>query len=164
MFLRLSAIFICMAGPAIALCTNAEKVVFSCTIKGGAKALDVCHQYGEARYRYGPTGGAPELELREWIGDLEYYPWPGVGSSIYEEVGFYNGDVRYAVWSSVERNPEVNYPISGGVTVTNGDRTLADLRCDVGSVTTRIDGLFEQKEIEGFCWDFDGRIWRLCAN
>lgn len=160
--LRYAFLFVMVAGPAQALCADAEKVLMSCTIKDGTKTLDVCHQNGEARYRYGPRNGSTELELSTWIGDLEYYPWGGVGSSIYEEIAFYNGDIRYAVWTSIERNPDANYPTSGGVTVTRADETLADLQCDIGSVTARIDDLFEQKEIEGVCWNAENFRWRLC--
>lgn len=164
MVLRLAAALLCITTSAQALCDAREKLVMSCTLKGGTKVLDVCHQNGEARYRYGPRQAAPELELSEWIGDLEYFPWPGVGSSIYEEVGFYNGDVRYAVWSAIARDPEVNYPVSGGILVTRADETLADLKCDTGSITTQIDGLFDAKKIEGFCWDHGDFAWKACAN
>ncbi len=162
MIFRLSIALMCFTGAAHALCTDAEKVLMSCTLKGGTKTLDVCHQHGEARYRYGPRNDNPELEMTEWIGDLEYYPWSGAGSSIYEEIGFYNGDIRYAVWTSVDRNPEVNYPFRGGVTVTKADQTLADLKCDTGSVTARINDLFDQKQIEGVCWNEETFSWRLC--
>lgn len=136
----------------------------SCTLKDGRKVLDVCHLHGEARYRYGKKGGQPELELSEWIGDLDYLPWNGIGRSIYEEVAFYNGDFRYAVYSAFDRTQESNYPLSGGIVVTNGDQTVAELFCDPGSVNTAIDTLYEQKKIEGFCWDYDSFSWRLCPS
>ena len=162
--LRLAMLVICAASSAQALCDDAEKLVMSCTLKDASQALDVCHQQGEARYRYGPRNGAPELKLSTSIRDLEYRPWAGVGGSIYEEVAFYNGDIRYAVWSAFERDPEGNYPLSGGVIVTKGDQTLADLTCDTGSVNTAMDTLFEEKQARGLCWDSVNFAWKPCAE
>ena len=53
--------------------------------------------------------------------------------------------------------------VSGGVRVTRGDQTLAELRCAAGSTIVRdFYSVFEAKEAKGQCWDNGSFSWGPC--
>ncbi len=144
-----------LTGPALGQgCFGAGEPLFHCTLKDGTRALDICLQSDVGIYRYGPPGAAPELLLAERVERMFMWPWNGVGSSIYEEVGFTNGDVDYTVYYSVSRIAADTPDVDGGIRVTKGDQTLAELACDPGSVEAReFYPVYEAKEAKGQCWD-----------
>jgi len=152
------------AAPAAAEgCFGAGTPLFHCTLKGGARAVDLCLQGDVGVYRYGPPGGAAELILAQRAADMFMWPWNGVGSSIYEEAGVYNGDVAYTVHYAISRIAVEALEVSGGIVVTRGDQTLAELACDPGSVSLReFYPVFEAKQASGQCWDPTGFSWRRC--
>jgi hypothetical protein len=151
------------AGHAIADTCPADKVqVLHCDIKPG-KALKVCIGGGEASYEYGPIG-KPELAMTQALGQVEGTPWAGVGRAIWEEIVFFNNDVSYAVWISIDRGV-VPDPMKGGVLVTRGDQTLANLHCLDGTADVSTFAISDGFEQAGFCWDFDSqRFARECTN
>ncbi|MDP3194900.1 hypothetical protein [Tabrizicola sp.] len=144
------------AAPAHAACQGDE--AFSCQI--GTKTLEVCYWKGMLTYAYGPQG-KPELFLNERLETVDFTPWPGIGSSMWETVVFQNDGYTYEVWTSVERDPEATEPRSGGVRVLKGDAIVAELSCNRGTATP-MDGLNDLKAGIGQCWDMDSRTWGLC--
>ncbi|MFY0634714.1 MAG: hypothetical protein JXQ91_12955 [Vannielia sp.] len=150
-----------LAGPAAAECITRAESFMMCTMKGGAKELRGCWGPGDAGYQFGPEGGAPELVISVPLAQLDFIPWAGVGSSIWEEVNFANADVQYSIWHRVDRAPEGDPP-SAGVTVTRGDETLAELTCDPGTISANFEGLYQAKAAIGQCWrDFS---WQTCKS
>jgi hypothetical protein len=150
-----AAIYMLFAGPAAA--QSCEQQIMSCTLRGGTKTLQVCLNGPDAVYRYGPTGGAPELELTAPVATVEYVPWPGMGRDIWETVTFANGPYRYAVATGFSRTAEdadaVPSNTYGGVTITRDGTGVAELQCDAGSVNWAYGGgLYEAKTASGLCW------------
>ncbi|SIN82212.1 hypothetical protein [Vannielia litorea] len=154
-----AALLLLTAFPAGADCITATESFVACKMSGGSKELRACWGPGSVGYQFGPEGGEPDLVISVPLRDLNYIPWPGVGSSIWEEAIFLNADVQYTVWHRIDRKPEGDPP-SAGVTVTRGDETLADLTCDPGTITANFEGLYEAKTAIGQCWrDFE---WQDC--
>jgi hypothetical protein len=151
--------------PTAALADCPGEVIFSCPIK--AKLLEVCIDGGQAHYVFGRPG-TPDLTISESLKTLAFQPWPGIGRTIWQSVRFHNQDVDYEVWSSIDKQMEENAPEpewAGGVTVTRGDETLADLACSAPPDPPFLDRLFQAKEAAGLCWDFDSQSWQpACAD
>ena len=154
--MRAALLLALLAVPAQADCQGGE--AFSCQI--GKKSLDVCYWKGMLTYRYGPKG-KPELFLNERLETVDFAPWPGIGSSLWETVAFQNDGYTYEVWTSVERDPEATEPRAGGVRVLQGDKTVAELNCDRGTATS-MGGLYDLKDGIGQCWDMESQTWGLC--
>lgn len=144
------------AVPAQAACRGDE--AFSCQI--GGKRVEVCYWKGMLTYRFGPEG-KPEITLNEPLETVAYTPWPGIGRAIWDSVAFENEGVTYEVWSSFDRMDE-NAVLEGGVNVMEGDKLLATLTCDKGSVGTALDAISELKAGIGQCWDYGTRTWGAC--
>ena len=126
-----------LASQAHAACAPGQETFLSCTFQNGRKAVDVCVQGSTASYRFGPTGGAAELALTVPISALDYTPWPGIGSNIWERVIFTNGGVSYEVYGSVSKAVDTKgqpAEIYGGIDVFEKGSLLASLTCDTGSV------------------------------
>ncbi|MFK7940873.1 MAG: hypothetical protein AB8B82_15940 [Roseovarius sp.] len=144
-------------------CFGAGQPLFHCTVKGGAKSLDICLQGTAAYYRFGPTSGSAELILAHHVRDIHLTPWNGVGSSIYEELEFWAGDVTYQVHFAQARIASETPELRGGVAVFKADQMLAELQCDAGSVQSRdFYALFEAKERAGQCYDHASFSWGAC--
>ena len=159
--------FICLASAAHAACEGHEETFLSCTFKG-AKTVDVCIDGDFVSYAFGPPG-APELALQTHILDVDYRPWPGVGSTIWEEVAFENGNVSYVVTGSLTRtypeneNEEIITTSGGGIDVIEAGITLATLECDAGSADYGWSStIYDAKTAAGLCWDADYFEWRDC--
>lgn len=158
--LTLSTMAAFWAASAFAACEG-RTTVLDCPI--GSKQLTVCIGGGEASYAYGPKG-APELAVTQPLGQVQGTAWAGVGRSIWEEIIFTNGNVTYGVWHSMDRLTEGN-PTDGGVLVTKGDRTLADLQCEPGRAAVTIFAISDGFAAAGFCWDRSNfRYARTCAD
>jgi hypothetical protein len=147
--------------PALADC-GAGTEVFTCQI--GAKALEICHVGDDLTYAFGPKG-APELTISESLTTVNFAPWPGVSSNIWETVTFVNGDYAYEVWTSVARDPEATDGQQGGVRVLNGEEMVAELTCDPGTASNALDVIWDLKESVGMCWEFSSISWKTsCDN
>lgn len=157
--MRAALLLIALASPAAACPTGAE--VFSCTIKG--KPLRLCHEAGVLTYSFGPAG-KPDLSLSQPLETLAFTPWPGIGSDIWETVAFPNQGYTYEVWTSVTRDPESTAGLRGGVTVLQGETTVAQLTCDPGTPSQSLDVIYDLKEAIGQCWDFDSRSWQTVCE
>lgn len=153
-----------IVGPAAANgCFGAGQPLFHCTFKNGAKALDICLQGDLLLYRYGALAGKAELLLASRVENTHMRPWNGVGSSIYEEASFANGDVTYTAFYAVARIAADAPDVSGGIIVTKGDQTLANLTCDSGSIEpSDFYPIFEEKNAQGQCWNTDTFTWGGC--
>lgn len=137
--------------PAIASC---DLTFMSCTFEGGAKTVEICLNGSDVTYAFGPTGGAADLALSVPVAEVDYFPWPGVGSSIWETVTFYNDRYSYEVFAGFERNPEdpTNF---GGINVGRDGEEVANLSCDPESIEWGWDiALFDAKTAAGLCWTY----------
>ena len=160
----LFALALALATPvAAAGCFGAGTPMFHCTAKNGTKAIDICLQGEVAIYRFGPLGGVAELLLARHVDGVHMRPWNGVGSSIFEEVTFYNGTYEYLIHYAVDRIAATTPQVTGGIRVQEGDHIKAELGCDTGSVAARdFYPLFEAKEASGQCWSHDSFTWGPC--
>jgi hypothetical protein len=145
-----------LALPVAATADCGTTPVFTCQI--GARTLELCHWKSVLSYIYGPPG-KPELTLAEPMETVDFTPWPGIGSAIWENVTFRNKGYTYEVWTSIQRDPEDTSGRSGGVTVMKGDETITALQCDPGTASQSLDMLYEIKQSIGQCWDFDAKAW-----
>ncbi|MFO1203890.1 MAG: hypothetical protein U1E58_14765 [Tabrizicola sp.] len=156
--MRAALLFILLAAPAHAICQEEE--VFSCPI--GKKVVEVCSFRGELTYSFGREG-SPEIILYEPLETVAYTPWPGIGRAIWDSVAFENEGVTYEVWSSFDKMDE-NAVLEGGVNVLKGDKTLASLTCDKGSVERGLDFITDLKAGIGQCWSYDSQSWTGDCN
>lgn len=158
---RLALLLAVLPLPAAADCSPGE-TVFSCQM--GAKALEICNETDTLIYRFGPEA-APEMLIAEPLESVNFTPWPGVSSNIWETVAFFNEGYTYEVWTAVERDPEVTTGQQGGVRVLIGDEMVADLECDPGTPSNSLDVIWDLKEGVGMCWDFGNQSWQYtCEN
>jgi len=134
--------------------------LFSCEI--GAKKLSLCLSDRTVIYSFGPEG-APELVLERDLLTVEYVPWAGVGRTLYESVQLENAGIAYDVWHGLDRLEE-NAALDGGVSVLQGEATLANLLCNPGTAMGDIDPLFDAIEAAGRCFSLDTRKWGPCAD
>ncbi|WP_333817355.1 hypothetical protein [Tabrizicola sp.] len=153
-----AALFLALiaASPAHAACQGDE--AFSCRI--GKKTLEICYWKGALIYSFGPIG-KPELTIAEPLETARYTPWPGFSRSIWDSVAFLNDSTTYEVWSSFDRLDE-NAVLEGGVNVIQGDKTLATLTCDKGSVARSLDAISDLKAGIGQCWIHETQAWDSC--
>ena len=154
--MRAVLLLVLLAAPVHAACP--DDTVFSCPI--GKKTLEICHAKGLLTYSFG-RGGKPELIISERLETVAYTPWPGIGRAIWDSVAFENEGVTYEVWTSFDRMDETAV-MEGGVNVMQGDKTLATLTCNKGSVGRGLEGLSDLKAGIGQCWDYESRSWSLC--
>lgn len=138
--------------PAVADCLPGGHV-FSCRI--GAKVLELCQQGEALTYSFGPRG-KPELVLAEPLRSVDYTPWPGVGSTIWQSVRFENLGYGYEVWAATDRS---GGGLEGGVNVMQNERLLAQQNCDRGTISGPLDILYSLKESVGLCWDHAAHRW-----
>ncbi len=147
------ALALCAPLPALAECPPGGSV-FSCRIDG--KVLELCRKGDNLTYSYGPAG-APELAMSESLLTVDYQPWPGIGSSVWESVAFTTGDHLYEVWTRTDRNFA---GLDGGIMVSRNGASLADLYCNEGTASNPLyDTLFPMKESVGLCWRGPNEGW-----
>ncbi len=142
-------------------CFGTGLPLFHC--ESGGKAVDLCLQGDVVLYRFGPAQGAAELLLGRKVGEVHMRPWNGIGRHLWEEVTLFNGAYSYGINYSIDRLAEGEPQVAGGVTVRQGDKTLADLTCAAGSVTVHdFYPIFEAKEAAGQCWNRESFAWGAC--
>lgn len=155
------ALLLTPAAAAQAACFGPGQDLFHCSV-AGTKAIDICLQESVAIYRFGPKAGPADMLLAQPVTEVGFTPWPGVSRTIWEEAAFRNGDYRYLVSYSVERDPD-GPPPAGRVIVMRGDTEIATVRCDVGTVATYdLYAIFEAKQASGQCWSYDSHDWQPC--
>ena len=158
---RLALSLAVLATPAAADCLP-EGGVFSCQI--GDKRLEICHETDTITYSFGPAG-QPEMQITEPMDSVAFTPWPGVSSAIWETVLFTNDGYGYEVWTSQERDSEVEAPLEAGVRVLQGEEVVAELTCDPGTPSNSLAGIWDLKEAVGMCWEFSSQSWKTtCDN
>lgn len=154
--MRAALLLALLAAPASAACQGDE--AFSCTI--GKKTLEVCSWKGVLIYSYGREG-KPDLTIAQPLETAAYTPWPGIGRAIWDSVAFQNEGTTYEVWTSFDKMDE-NAILEGGVNVMQGERLLASLTCDKGSVDHSLDPIMDLKSAIGQCWDPEAQAWGSC--
>lgn len=159
--MRAALLFALLASQAHAACSGDE--VFSCRI--GPKTLEVCHRDGTLHYAFGREG-RPELTLSQPLETAAFTPWPGIGRTMWDSLAFLNDGVTYEVWAALDKQLEATEPepqLQGGVNVMQGDRTLASLTCDPGSVSSALDTIGDLKAGIGQCWNMAAQSWGSCT-
>lgn len=164
--LKVAAAVCLLAGTAQGGCPTGEVSFLICRIQASDKSLSVCFDDQNAFYRFGVEGQQPELELTEPVATLDYEPWPGVSSTIWESVRFNNAGYQYEVYGAVERiypedeNDEITTRVKGGVHVTRGDQVVAELSCDPETLGFLWDeGLGAAKRNLGYSWNYQSHEW-----
>ncbi|MEQ9259100.1 MAG: hypothetical protein RIG84_08370 [Roseovarius sp.] len=142
-------------------CFGTGQPLLHCT--AGSKALDICLQDNVALYRFGPSDGPAEMLLARHVTALDMVPWNGVGRTLWEEITFRNGSYAYAVNYAIDRLAENGPEVSGGVTVSEGDREIARFDCESASMTFfDFYPVYEAKEAAGQCWSREAGLWGPC--
>lgn len=146
---------------AMAQCPSDAEDLFACTFNNGAKSVTTCFADGAVSYAFGPTSGAVELELTRDVRDVDMYPWQGIGRWIAEEFTLGNGDYTYAMRYAIDRLSE-DFVIEGDLIVRKGERVLATLTCDEGSVQTSGYPLpiYDAKVAAGQIWSNEDFEWK----
>lgn len=164
--IRTALVCLALAGPVWADCGGYEQTFLTCQITDSTKVLSVCFDDEVASYRFGPKSGAPELEITQPIASLTYTPWPGAGSTIWEEVQFFNAGHSYMVVAAIERqipddpDADIGEGHFGGVLVHRGAKMVADLTCDPASIYINyMSGLSEAKNRLGYVWNQTDQAW-----
>jgi len=158
----LMVFFLLVAGQSVAAqCLGNQDTVLSCTMRDGARQVDVCIDGADITYAYGAPGAAPELVLREPVATVAHDPWPGVGRTIWEATTFINQGYAYEVAISVDRLDE-SAPVQGSVTVMKAGETLARLHCDEPGTVIGIWAVADAKAAQGVCWQPHLFQWGKC--
>ncbi len=161
--MRLRFVFALIMFPSalLAACPDGSELLISCTFQDGAKTVTTCLSGETASFAFGPTGGAPELSLTRHVRDVDMHPWNGFGRWIVEGFTFENAGHRYVLRYAIDKQTE-DSELEGDLWVAHGDKKLAELICDVGSVQT--SGyplpLFDAKIRAGQKWDHEDLVWR----
>lgn len=154
--MRAAVLSLALLAPSAALAACPGEMLLSCPV--GKKQLELCLTATTLTYSFGPKG-APEITLTDDLRDVAYFPWPGVGSAIWDSVVFTNRDTAYEVWTSFERDPE-NTLTEAGINVLNGEQLVAQLTCATGSVTNDLSRLWDAKEAVGQCYNREMQLWQ----
>ncbi len=115
-------------------CTTGETVLLSCTVEEGARTLNLCLAGDTLQYAFGPTGGAPTLEMTRIFEDVAYTPFEGTGATIYEHVTLYNGNYGYEMFTSSRLRIDPDATAEGGIIVRLPNGDTQTLTCDAGTV------------------------------
>lgn len=162
--MRLSLVAACLALSPLAAAAQtycSGVPLFHC--QAGSKTIDLCLVGDVAVYRFGPTGRAAELVLERHVTEVGMQPWNGVGRYLWEEVTLYNSGYSYALNYSVDRLAQGAPLPTGGVTVAQGNRTLANVECTPGTVRAHdFYPVYERKEANGQCWNRQTFEWQRC--
>ena len=125
------------AAPAMAQQCSQAATVFSCTTQQG-KFVQVCDQGKTLSYWYGKRGGKAELALSVPRSEASTYQWPGIGRYINYSVYIPNGEMRYQVFTSADRNEQTTL---AGITVLRGDKALAEIICKPAGVISNMEDI-----------------------
>ena len=156
LFLSLSA------SSAFAFCATGETKAFEC--RTGSKTLSVCFTKDSATYTFGLADSSPELALTQALTSVSVTPWPGIGSSIWEDISFFNDGHTYTVFVAVDRmNPSLD--ITSGVIVERDGKHLASLDCAPDSITASAFAFSDAMHDAGLCYDRTTQIWtKACPD
>lgn len=173
-----------LSSAAQAACPTLAAPILSCSLKDGAKQLEVCLEGDSFTYAYGPRGGSPELRLYSEVADGSFRPWNGIGRTIWEVLVFRNGEYFYEVgmgWDKMaalidgedgeaQEEPDPGVAMSAGIDIQRqrpGQEVeyLAFLECDPGSILYDTDRIYRVYDAAGLCWDHGERRWtNTCQN
>ena len=149
--------------PNVAWGACVGETLFSCPIQGSSKVIEMCLKDEVLTYRFGRPG-QPEIELTEPVAAGTYRPWNGIGRSITEAVTFTNRDYSYDVWWSLDRLEE-DRPVTGGVTIFQGEKYLAQVECAPGTVGDSFEPILtDAMRANGQCWDYASHSWQTTCD
>ncbi|UYV38962.1 hypothetical protein N4R57_08090 [Rhodobacteraceae bacterium D3-12] len=131
-----------------AFCELDGTEMFSCTLKNGAKAVEVCDAIwldGDmVSYGYFTPGGKVEKQIVTDKASVTATPWNGMGNYVSESVTFWTDDgYGYEVYWTGHRGGEID---GGGINVNKDNKVIANLPCDDGSVRHDLTTLIEKIE------------------
>lgn len=132
-----------------------EVLLMSCEI--GRKHLEFCLNGDMVDYTFGPAG-RPELILSQSVQSAGAEPWPGVGREIWAIASVENAGVTYLMATSFDRQDE-NAVTKGSIAVLKGDKPLARLDCDQGTVKGDLWIVADEKARRGQCWQEATGTW-----
>lgn len=149
--------------PAAVRADCAGETLISCDT--GAGWLEVCVEPGAAKgagaftYAFGAKG-APETRLREEMAAGTATPWPGIGMTIWEEVGFRDGDLVHVAYLAVDREDDAE--MRAGAAVSRGAEPLSMHVCLPGpdAVIAPAFTIEDAMMAAGYCRDLERREWR----
>ncbi|MHA3055527.1 hypothetical protein E0H77_09555 [Acinetobacter sp. ANC 4633] len=107
----------------------ANTIVFQCTTKNN-KQLLVTLNKNLISYKFGRNLSNPEMALT--TKQVTYMPWTGVSSMVNNSLEIQNGNIKYTVFSSYQRDPN-NLNSQSGIVVSKGDQELATVYCKESS-------------------------------
>ncbi|MEL6840296.1 MAG: lysozyme inhibitor LprI family protein [Pseudomonadota bacterium] len=110
-------------------CGTAETLMH-CTVEGGARTLNLCRTGDVITYAFGPTDGAPTLEMTRDFADVAYAPSVDADGTIRENVTLFNGSYGYEMFIT-SRNAGI---AEGGIIVRLPDGRTQTLVCDAGTI------------------------------
>lgn len=158
----LTVVLSLMPAVASAACFGPGQPLFQCSFKGGKTEVNLCIQNDIVTYMYGPKGRSPDLLLTQQSRDVYMRPWPGIGRYYWEEISLNNGAHRYGIDYSFDKMSD-DEPVAATLTVSRGDKVLATLSCDPGSVQdASFLALEQQKTKSGQCWNREAEYWEFC--
>ncbi|MEL0438878.1 hypothetical protein [Phycobacter sp. K97] len=147
----LSVTVVCLAGWAQAgqYCLLDGTEMFSCTLKGGSRGVEVCNAVWEdgtkAAYGYFKSTGEIEKEILQDMATITATPWNGMGDFISDSVTFdAGGGYAYEVWWGSERAADAK--LTGGINVLRHGTLIADISCDDGTIRSDLSSLIEMIE------------------
>lgn len=146
--LLLSIVALCGATAAQAgqFCLLDGTEMFTCTLNGGKKGVEVCDAIWEdgdkAAYGFFKSNGNVEKQILQDKSTITGTPWNGMGNFVSDSVTFDGGGgYEYEVWSGAERSAGAR--MMGGINVMKDGELIADLSCDEGSVKSDLSTLID---------------------
>lgn len=166
MCIKTTLLMMTLASPAFAFGVDYGQTFLFCQIENSSKFISVRFDDIGASYRFGASFEEPELQLAEEIATLDYTPWPGAGSAIWEDVVFSNEGYTYTVSVGFNRifpedqDGEIETQAFGGVIVKRAGAIIAELSCDPETVLSDGEGqLAWAKNQLGYVWDGRAGEW-----
>ena len=145
----LTAALIALAQPAAADCPAGSQPFVSCVIVESASQMQACFDDTKFTFELGPFASPPNVSVTMPLQEVAIQPWSGMGGSYTEAASFTHAGITYYIWWAADRLTD-EHPISGGVTLTEGDTQLSALTC---AVEPQIGGLWGLPDAKGVLGD-----------
>ena len=132
-------------------CGPDQTVLMYCTVEDGARTLNLCLSGDTINYAFGPTGGAPTLEMTRVYEDVAYAPSIHQSGAIHEHVTLFNGNYGYEMFTSSRLRTDPDAIAEGGIIVRLPDGQTQTLTCDAGTIIPNnpFDGIGQLARLAG---------------
>ncbi|MEJ6401358.1 lysozyme inhibitor LprI family protein [Yoonia sp. 2307UL14-13] len=132
-------------------CGRDDSLLMYCTVEGGARTLNLCLSGEVITYAFGPTNGAPTLEMIRDFQDVEYDPSVDEDGTIREQVTLFNGNYGYEMFTESRQRVDPVAIAEGGIIVRLPDGQTQTLICDAGTVApdNPFDGIGQLAQLSG---------------